>query len=86
MTARPSASCHNSGETSRPFFWLFENVLSMKKVERERISRFFECDPIVADARVVSAAARPRLFWGNLPHMKQYVALSLTKFSSFELF
>lgn len=57
-------------KTERPFFWLFENVVSMKGIEKRRICRFLQCEPKMADARNVSAAARPRLFWGNLPGLK----------------
>ena len=69
--ARPTPGCNCHPDSGRPFFWLFENVLSMKMIERIRISRFLQCYPIVADGRAVSAAARPRLFWGNLPNMRQ---------------
>uniref|UniRef100_H2YJ39 DNA (cytosine-5-)-methyltransferase n=1 Tax=Ciona savignyi TaxID=51511 RepID=H2YJ39_CIOSA len=64
----PRCEC-NAGK-SRPFFWLFENVLSMKLLERRRISRFLQCQPVKANASTVSAAARPRLFWGNLPGLQ----------------
>lgn len=59
-----------SADPERPFFWMFENVLSMKLIERARISRHLRCNPIVADAKHVSAAARPRLFWGNIPGIR----------------
>ena len=54
----------------RPFFWLFENVASMKKIEKERISRFLCCEPVKINAIEVSAAARPRFFWGNIPGLQ----------------
>ncbi|XP_076802644.1 DNA (cytosine-5)-methyltransferase 3B-like isoform X1 [Clavelina lepadiformis] len=66
----PDCSC-DAKNRSRPFFWLFENVVSMKLENRDDISRFLSCDPVVADARLVSAASRPRLFWGNLPGLRQ---------------
>eukprot|EP00117_Sycon_ciliatum_P037437 scpid40457/ scgid28007/ DNA (cytosine-5)-methyltransferase 3A len=53
----------------RPFFWLFENVVSMRAVDKATISRFLECNPSVVDAKDVSPAHRPRYFWGNLPGM-----------------
>ena len=59
-----------SANRDTPFFWMFENVLSMKLIERARISRHLRCNPIVADAKHVSAAARPRLFWSNIPGIK----------------
>lgn len=61
--ARPAAS------EKRPFFWLFENVVSMRAVDKSTISRFLECNPSVVDAKDVSPAHRPRYFWGNLPGM-----------------
>nr|CAB3239268.1 DNA (cytosine-5)-methyltransferase 3A-like [Phallusia mammillata] len=74
--AQPSPSpagcnCDVTGQGSRPFFWLFENVVSMKLVERHRISRFLQCEPVSANAQHVSAAARPRLFWGNIPGLQK---------------
>lgn len=39
----------------------------MKLIEKTRISRHLRCNPVVANAKHVSAAARPRLFWGNIP-------------------
>jgi len=56
----------------QPFYWLFENVVSMKKVERERISRFLCSEPININAIEVSAAARPRFFWGNVPGLNNF--------------
>ncbi|TKS86960.1 DNA (cytosine-5)-methyltransferase 3A [Collichthys lucidus] len=43
----------------RPFFWLFENVVAMG------------CNPVMIDAKEVSAAHRARYFWGNLPGMNR---------------
>ena len=61
--ARPAPS------ENQPFFWLFENVVSMRAVDKSTISRFLECNPSVVDAKDVSPAHRPRYFWGNLPGM-----------------
>ncbi len=57
----------------RPFFWMFENVVSMRAVDKQVISRFLQCNPVVVDAREISAAHRARFFWGNLPGMNRYV-------------
>ena len=54
---------------SRPFFWFFENVVGMRYSDREIISRFLECRPVVISAKDVSAQYRTRYFWGNLPGM-----------------
>ncbi|XP_054470376.1 DNA (cytosine-5)-methyltransferase 3A-like isoform X4 [Anoplopoma fimbria] len=56
---------------SRPFFWLFENVVAMGVSDKRDISRFLECNPVMIDAKEVSAAHRARYFWGNLPGMNR---------------
>uniref|UniRef100_A0AAY4EBG1 DNA (cytosine-5-)-methyltransferase n=1 Tax=Denticeps clupeoides TaxID=299321 RepID=A0AAY4EBG1_9TELE len=64
-------------EDSRPFFWLFENVVSMALHDKADICRFLECKPVLVDAVRVSAAYRPRYFWGNIPGMNRPLAASL---------
>lgn len=61
----------------RPFFWLFENVVSMSAHDKADICRFLECNPILIDAVKVSPAHRARYFWGNLPGMNRPLATSL---------
>ncbi|KAL6105316.1 dnmt3a [Pungitius sinensis] len=56
---------------NRPFFWLFENVVAMGVSDKRDISRFLECNPVMIDAKEVSAAHRARYFWGNLPGMNR---------------
>uniref|UniRef100_A0A8C5FE43 DNA (cytosine-5-)-methyltransferase n=1 Tax=Gadus morhua TaxID=8049 RepID=A0A8C5FE43_GADMO len=56
---------------NRPFFWLFENVVAMGVSDKRDISRFLECNPVMIDAKDVSAAHRARYFWGNLPGMNR---------------
>ncbi|XP_073481135.1 DNA (cytosine-5)-methyltransferase 3A isoform X2 [Aquarana catesbeiana] len=58
----------------RPFFWLFENVVAMGISDKRDISRFLESNPVMIDAREVSAAHRARYFWGNLPGMNRPLA------------
>lgn len=58
----------------RPFFWLFENVVAMGVSDKRDISRFLECNPVMIDAKEVSAAHRARYFWGNLPGMNRPLA------------
>uniref|UniRef100_A0A8C1J9B3 DNA (cytosine-5-)-methyltransferase n=1 Tax=Cyprinus carpio TaxID=7962 RepID=A0A8C1J9B3_CYPCA len=65
--ARPKEGDH------RPFFWLFENVVAMGVSDKRDISRFLECNPVMIDAKEVSAAHRARYFWGNLPGMNRLV-------------
>ncbi|XP_069571559.1 DNA (cytosine-5)-methyltransferase 3A-like isoform X7 [Brachyistius frenatus] len=57
----------------RPFFWLFENVVAMGVSDKRDISRFLECNPVMIDAKEVSAAHRARYFWGNLPGMSRHL-------------
>ncbi|XP_062979751.1 DNA (cytosine-5)-methyltransferase 3A isoform X2 [Elgaria multicarinata webbii] len=57
----------------RPFFWLFENVVAMGVSDKRDISRFLESNPVMIDAKEVSAAHRARYFWGNLPGMNRLV-------------
>uniref|UniRef100_A0A8C6NKW4 DNA (cytosine-5-)-methyltransferase n=1 Tax=Nothobranchius furzeri TaxID=105023 RepID=A0A8C6NKW4_NOTFU len=58
-------------DDERPFFWLFENVVAMGVSDKRDISRFLECNPVMIDAKEVSAAHRARYFWGNLPGMSR---------------
>ncbi|KAK7128668.1 hypothetical protein R3I94_017036 [Phoxinus phoxinus] len=60
----------------RPFFWLFENVVSMETKVKSDISRFLECNPVLVDAVKVSPAYRARYFWGNIPGMNRPITAS----------
>ncbi|CAG5866702.1 unnamed protein product [Menidia menidia] len=62
----------------RPFFWLFENVVAMGVSDKRDISRFLECNPVMIDAKEVSAAHRARYFWGNLPGMNRPLSAMFT--------
>ncbi|XP_069391778.1 DNA (cytosine-5)-methyltransferase 3A-like isoform X4 [Paralichthys olivaceus] len=63
---------------ARPFFWLFENVVAMGVSDKRDISRFLECNPVMIDAKEVSAAHRARYFWGNLPGMNRPLSAMYT--------
>ncbi|XP_030921485.1 LOW QUALITY PROTEIN: DNA (cytosine-5)-methyltransferase 3A, partial [Geospiza fortis] len=65
----------------RPFFWLFENVVAMGVSDKRDISRFLESNPVMIDAKEVSAAHRARYFWGNLPGMNSLTSPCLLQFS-----
>ena len=82
-------------DNERPFFWMYENVVSMRAFDKQVISRFLQvilshsnvlrvcetllyyitfscqCNPVVVDAKDISAAHRARYFWGNLPGMNR---------------
>ncbi|XP_052352560.1 DNA (cytosine-5)-methyltransferase 3A-like [Oncorhynchus keta] len=63
---------------NRPFFWLFENVVAMGVSDKRDISRFLECNPVMIDAKEVTAAHRARYFWGNLPGMNRPLTAMFT--------
>uniref|UniRef100_UPI003AADEB4B uncharacterized protein n=1 Tax=Centroberyx gerrardi TaxID=166262 RepID=UPI003AADEB4B len=63
-------------EDSRPFFWLFENVVFMNTHDKVNICRFLECNPVLVDAVKVSPAHRARYFWGNIPGMNRPITAS----------
>ncbi|XP_073528982.1 DNA (cytosine-5)-methyltransferase 3A-like [Phyllobates terribilis] len=58
-------------DEDRPFFWIFENVVSMEKKFKRTISQHLEMNPVKIDASTVSAAHRTRYFWSNLPGMNR---------------
>ena len=55
----------------RPFFRLFENVVAMGISDKRDISRILESNPMMINAKEVSAAHRAHYFWGNLPGMNR---------------
>ena len=65
--------CRPPKGSTRPFFWLFENVVGMRHEDKRVISRFLQCNPTMIDAKDVSAQHRARYFWGNIPGMNRYV-------------
>ncbi|KAF2905051.1 hypothetical protein ILUMI_27559 [Ignelater luminosus] len=56
------------------FYWLFENVASMQKELKSDISRYLQCEPTLINSLCVSPQHRNRLYWGNLPTLKQPVS------------
>ncbi|KAG8201270.1 hypothetical protein JTE90_016756 [Oedothorax gibbosus] len=57
---------------NNPLLFLFENVASMRLVDKSVISSFLMMEPILIDAKSFSAQSRPRLFWGNIPGISLY--------------
>ncbi len=49
----------------KPRFFLFENVASMHKKDRDIITKELGVEPVMIDAALVSAQSRKRLFWCN---------------------
>lgn len=49
----------------KPKYFLFENVASMSKKNRDLMSEVIGVEPVMVDAALVSAQSRKRLFWCN---------------------
>lgn len=54
----------------RPRYFLLENVASMKKADRDEITRIIGVEPIMINSALVSAQNRKRLYWTNIPGVK----------------
>ena len=54
----------------KPRYFLLENV-KMKKEFQDEISRLLGCEPILINSALVSAQNRNRLYWTNIPNIKQ---------------
>ena len=52
-------------ELKKPRYFLLENVASMKKEDRDTISRALGVEPVMINAALVTAQQRKRLFWCN---------------------
>lgn len=55
----------------KPTYFLFENVASMKKEDRDIITQTFGVEPIMINSALVSAQQRKRLYWTNIPNIQQ---------------
>jgi len=53
--------------TARPRYFLYENVASMSRKDRDAISSFLGVVPLCLNSDAVSAQNRARLYWSNLP-------------------
>lgn len=51
----------------QPKWFVLENVASMKDCDKDMISKALGVEPILFDARLVSAQKRRRYFWTNIP-------------------
>lgn len=52
-----------------PKWFILENVASMKKEDRDTITKALGVEPIMIDAALVSAQSRKRYFWTNIPNV-----------------
>jgi DNA-cytosine methyltransferase len=55
----------------QPRYFVFENVHSMTLKDREIITSILKVQPVIIDAALVSAQRRKRIFWTNIPGLKQ---------------
>lgn len=58
-------------EKYSPDFFLYENNKSMSKDIREQITRELGVEPIMINSALVSAQNRQRLYWTNIPGVRQ---------------
>lgn len=58
-------------EFDKPLFF-FENV-RMTKVNQDKISELFGCEPIYFDSELVSAQTRKRLYWTNIVSKDNFI-------------
>ena len=52
-------------------YFLLENVASMKKADREMITKIMGVEPIMINSALVSAQQRKRLYWTNIKGIEQ---------------
>ena len=57
--------------TIKPKWFLLENVASMKKQDKEIITKALGVEPIMINSSLVSAQQRKRLYWTNIPNITQ---------------
>lgn len=58
-------------EVIKPKYFLLENVASMKKVYRDKITEILGVEPIMINSALVSAQQRKRLYWTNIKNVVQ---------------
>lgn len=55
----------------KPKYFILENVASMPNEAKDLITKTLGVEPIMIDAKLVSAQNRKRLFWTNIPGVTQ---------------
>ena len=55
----------------KPKYFLLENVASMKKADRETITKVMGVEPILINSSLLSAQQRKRLYWTNIEGIEQ---------------
>ena len=56
-------------EEMNPKYFLYENVESMSKEDKDTITNYLGVEPIMIDSALVSAQRRKRLYWTNIPNV-----------------
>lgn len=57
--------------TCKPKYFLLENVASMSKDNKQKITKVLGVEPIMINSALVSAQQRKRLYWTNIPNITQ---------------
>jgi len=57
--------------TIKPRYFLFENVASMKKTDRDLISNSLGVEPILINSALLTAQQRKRYYWTNIEEVEQ---------------
>lgn len=57
--------------TMKPKYFLLENVASMSKEDKDKITEIMGVEPILINSALVSAQQRKRLYWTNIPGITQ---------------
>lgn len=57
--------------TCKPKYFLLENVESMSKDNKQKITEVLGVEPIMINSALVSAQQRKRLYWTNIPNITQ---------------
>lgn len=58
-------------QEAKPKYFLLENVASMKKADKDKITEIMGVEPILINSALVSAQNRRRLYWTNIPGITQ---------------
>lgn len=63
--------CYRILKEVNPTYFLMENVASMKKEDRNFITKLMGVEPIRINSKLVGPALRDRLYWTNIPNVTQ---------------
>ena len=55
----------------QPKYFLLENVASMKKEDKQKITEILGVEPVMINSALVSAQQRKRLYWTNIENVTQ---------------